>query len=331
MHQSSITLAAAVCLSVSIAAAQTTIASQTFEPTVADTWSYTPSGTVGSGGNLGESGATGNLSGMPTEGAAFFYAQRVSGLKNGDYLRYVVTFDAAAQPAVPLAVGANVGGGVDAFGTALVIIPPGTSTVSLAIEFNAGGNSERIGLDDLVLESASPLPVALTRFSATPADGGIRLDWATASELGADFFAVERRSDDRDDFREVERVRADGGTESLTEYSYFDHSLPSRAGATAYYRLRTVDLDGTASYSRTVAVEFDKLAGVVIGELVPQSDGMFSLDVAAPVRVRVVSPAGQVLAELDFPTVGTHAVDLSHLPRGLYYLTDGRTTRRVSR
>jgi hypothetical protein len=78
----------------------------------------------------------------------------------------------------------------------------------------------------------------------------VQLGWLTASEENSSHFEVERSSDGRN-FTTLATVNAQGNSSSPVTYAEADMSPLS---ATSYYRLRMVDLDGTFSYSKTVAV-----------------------------------------------------------------------------
>ncbi|MGI4869557.1 MAG: T9SS type A sorting domain-containing protein [Janthinobacterium lividum] len=106
-----------------------------------------------------------------------------------------------------------------------------------------------------VSNTANPLPVELTRFTAQPLGADALLKWATASERNNDHFEVEASADGRT-FRRIGQVPGHGSSLQAHEYQFVDPAIARYAISLVYYRLRQVDLDGTASYSpvRTVAV-----------------------------------------------------------------------------
>jgi hypothetical protein len=96
----------------------------------------------------------------------------------------------------------------------------------------------------------TPLPVRLISFTARKQENRVQLNWLTASEENSSHFEVERSSDGRN-FTALTTVNAQGNSSSPVTYVEADMSpLPG----TSYYRLRMVDLDGTFSCSKTVAV-----------------------------------------------------------------------------
>jgi len=109
--------------------------------------------------------------------------------------------------------------------------------------------------------SATPLPVELTRFTAEAQGADALLRWTTASETNNDRFEVEAGTDGRT-FRRIGSVPGHGTSPQPHDYQLLDPALARYAASTVYYRLRQVDLDGTARLSpvRVVAVAATGLA-----------------------------------------------------------------------
>ncbi|QKG54962.1 RCC1-like domain-containing protein [Hymenobacter sp. BRD67] len=101
--------------------------------------------------------------------------------------------------------------------------------------------------------SAAPLPVELLTFTAVAEGAGARLRWATASELSSARFEGER-SPDGVAWERIGTVAAAGSSSTVRRYELLDARLPA-GPAVLYYRLRQVDLDGTAHYSPLRAVQ----------------------------------------------------------------------------
>jgi hypothetical protein len=101
------------------------------------------------------------------------------------------------------------------------------------------------GVCDLVL------PVTLMNFTAARiTEGGftkVRLQWQTAMESNSSHFALERSNNGIFPHMVVGHVAAAGNSNSLLTYTYTDQ-YPSNS-AINYYRIRTVDQDGTYNIS----------------------------------------------------------------------------------
>lgn len=107
-----------------------------------------------------------------------------------------------------------------------------------------------LGLSDTVTSFLS-LPVSLVRFEGKWVQNkGVELNWETASEINTSGFTVER-SEDGHNFSSVGSVPARNGNGGT--YQYEDHI--AAPGNTVYYRLKTVDKDGSFSYSKVVQVQ----------------------------------------------------------------------------
>lgn len=97
------------------------------------------------------------------------------------------------------------------------------------------------------------LPVTLVSFNARVVEKSALLEWQTTSEANASHFEVERSLDARS-FQKIGTVAAAGTSHLLQRYNFMDRSLDNQL-KTVYYRLRSVDLDNTFSYSRAISLQ----------------------------------------------------------------------------
>lgn len=103
-----------------------------------------------------------------------------------------------------------------------------------------------------VREQILPLNwVSITAQKSGPAT--VLIKWVTANELNNDHFVVER-SMDGNTFLPLGKVAAATTGTTRNNYQYSD--LQPQKGIN-YYRIKQVDKDGTASFSKTVQVVFD--------------------------------------------------------------------------
>jgi hypothetical protein len=137
----------------------------------------------------------------------------------------------------------------------------GTYTFTYTATDNQGAESATAAT--FTIPVAAPLPVVLVSFEAQRTGLAATLSWATASETGSDYFAVERSTDGQT-FAEIGRVASHGTTTQAHTYQLLDANLTRYGAALVYYRLRQVDLNGTIAYStvRTVAVPAASGAGL---------------------------------------------------------------------
>jgi hypothetical protein len=98
-------------------------------------------------------------------------------------------------------------------------------------------------------DNSNPLPIELVRFSGECDGNVVNLSWTTASEVNVSHYEVERTIDG-EHFDKVAEVVAVGFSNNLHSYDAKDEH--PYAG-TAYYRLKSVDLDGSFEYSDLIA------------------------------------------------------------------------------
>jgi hypothetical protein len=189
----------------------------------------------------------------------------------------------------------------------------------------------RTGLADFSIwtlgNSANPLPVQLVDFTATAQGTAVALAWHTATEVNSDRFEVER-SPDGTTFSKLDAIAAHGTTMAAQSYSYQDIQLPASV-PTIYYRLRQVDLDGTAHYSsvRTVAVSNEGLA--VFPN--PAHANATLIGTAPSTLVQVFDALGRVVLATTTNAAGTALLALpTGLPAGVYVVRAGSQATRLT-
>lgn len=102
-----------------------------------------------------------------------------------------------------------------------------------------------------VAGQAITLPLQLVDFSAAAAHNNtIQLNWATANEVNTSHFTLQR-SYDAVGFNDVTTITATGN--AFNTYSYTDAAYKT-GDVLLYYRLKMVDKDGTAAYSKTISL-----------------------------------------------------------------------------
>ncbi|TDE12313.1 T9SS type A sorting domain-containing protein [Dyadobacter psychrotolerans] len=144
-----------------------------------------------------------------------------------------------------------------------VTVPLGFKNLSTGLAFRIYGfNADYRGtfyIDQVVLNgevTSFVLPVNLTYFNARSTENRVNLFWETSWEKNSKEFIVER-SIDLINFSAIGTVNAAGETEERAQYVFQDE-LPF-AGA-SYYRLKMVDTDLRAAYSkiRDIEIHYDQ-------------------------------------------------------------------------
>ena len=154
---------------------------------------------------------------------------------------------------------------------------------------------------------------------------GTILKWTTLSEVGHDIFIVERSSDGVT-YENIGMVEAAGNVRNGKDYRFLDNNFPA---ANSYYRLRNVDLDGTASFSQTVAVQRITRNDFAVARIrQAEISGLFECSIDCRAEGDLILHIHNYNGEL----VATHqhsfrsglndlTTDLADEPEGIYFLT----------
>jgi hypothetical protein len=196
---------------------------------------------------------------------------------------------------------------------------PATSN---AITTWAGGNGPTGTYGITVTGVNGTLPVELSSLRVVCDDGSAIVTWTTQSESGSAEFDVELRPHGSDFFRTAGFVAAAGRP---TAYAYRVENLDPGLYA---FRLRQIDVDGSASYTSVVEAEVALSGSHFVSSAFPNpftDETTINVVVSEPqrVRVRVYNLRGQHIATLAdelFEASGTRRLsfDAEGLPSGVY-------------
>lgn len=225
------------------------------------------------------------------------------------------------------------------FGTSGV--EPGTlSGVSLRQTNGSGNDVIMDGIRVATSWSEAGLPVELSWFGATATAGAVELKWRTESEVDNFGFEIERRPFTIQPSPWTTRgfVQGTGTSPSPREYAFVDK--PGEPGRYAY-RIRQIDLDGTATWSKEAFVEVETEGQEAVVSCYPNPfNGAVNFLVRVPEEGRVVLTVHDVLGRevaklLDETRLsGTYRVFWSAegVSSGVYYYqADFAGTRTVGR
>jgi hypothetical protein len=102
-------------------------------------------------------------------------------------------------------------------------------------------------------------PVKLASFTAAvnnTNNSKVDLKWSTDTETNLNYIMVEK-STDGVNFKDAALVFTYGNTTAKSDYSFADNISKIKSGA-VYYKLRSVAVDGTTQYSKTLTVVISK-------------------------------------------------------------------------
>lgn len=189
---------------------------------------------------------------------------------------------------------------------------------------NNASNSTEI---DNMRTACSTLPIELVRFGGKALEEGNRIRWRTLSEVHHDRYELER-SKNGSDFTRIATVEGKGGDGSGGQYVHMDPDPYELS----YYRLKSVDMDGSTFHSRIIPVQ-RRMEGEL--RLFKKAKGRYS------VKIPEASTDGKILIRdafgrkvMTFRSAGSSIVDFNMRDRakGAYLLRytapDGRTRTR---
>ncbi|MBX2840507.1 MAG: hypothetical protein KTR26_01950 [Flammeovirgaceae bacterium] len=113
---------------------------------------------------------------------------------------------------------------------------------------DGNGLNGEVGLDENGVNTGL-LPIELVSFSREHKNGGIMLNWTTASEINFSHFELHYSTDGYQ-FKKIAQIQGKNLGTGRNEYTFLHSNVLS--GNHYYYRLKNIDLDSTYSYSKVI-------------------------------------------------------------------------------
>ena len=209
--------------------------------------------------------------------------------------------------------------GTDFFATISGINIPGQTnfqvTISLTIGGSTGTTNNVIITDyrnNAIQKVNGALPVNFTGINARLVNGSVNLNWTVDAEEHVLGYEVEKSNDGRN-FAKLGTVAAN----KQMQYSFVDATF----SGTAYYRVKSVDVDGKFKYTSVVSMKGGK-SGVVVKAFPTITRGAITVQHDAAVKGSSISIASQEGRIVKSVLPGNGAiqtnVDLSSLQAGIY-------------
>ena len=157
------------------------------------------------------------------------------------------------------------------------------------------------------------IPVELTSFTGSVENGLVSLQWQTATETNNRGFEVQRKTGDYN-WQTVGFVSGKGTTTQMSNYTYSDNPVGITTLTKISYRLKQLDYDGTANYSKEINVEFSgapksfSLDQNYPNPFNPATVIRYAVPNESKVKVVVYNLAGEVVKELvnEVQSAGFH-------------------------
>lgn len=135
-----------------------------------------------------------------------------------------------------------------------------TSNLNNHVVGTTGVNTITIGKITAV-DAGIVLPLQLLSFVARKVEQTAFLEWTTVNEKNVDRFEVEKAVENNGNFTTMSTLKAKGGNSQQQQlYNYTDHHPVMGWN---YYRLKIIEENGNATYSRVVALLFDENGNMV--------------------------------------------------------------------
>ena len=200
-------------------------------------------------------------------------------------------------------------------------IVPGNSTSGVTLSQTLGAFNNFF---TLAFGPSSSLPIKLTSFSAEKGQGYNVIHWTADCLSTQAIFEIERSYDGKT-FTKIETIVAD----QVRCQMPFDIQDRTSGQSTVYYRLKVIDVDGAAYYSRIAALIYKNKGFDIVG-IYPTvvSSGQLKVNVTAASNTKVEffisNSLGQVMKKMQVNVgAGDNVVELrvNQLNTGVYQLT----------
>jgi subtilisin family serine protease len=193
---------------------------------------------------------------------------------------------------------------------------------STASQSNSPDNLNGWGIINTFAAAQLIIPVELTAFTATYQNGGVFLNWTTATENNNLGFEVERKVD-VGDWMQIGYVQGNGTTTEPKNYSFLDNNVLM---GRYFYRLKQIDYDSNFKYSSIVEVNINpiefELSQNYPNPFNPTTKIRFSVPERSQVKLTLHDVLGREISVLfnDEMNPGTKELELngSSLASGVY-------------
>lgn len=162
----------------------------------------------------------------------------------------------------------------------------------------------------------APLPVTLTKFTATRRNNTGLLQWQTSQELNSKSFTIEKSTDGAL-FIPIGTVAAAGNSQNNINYQFTD---PVLSNGNNHYRLRMNDIDGRSETSLIRTIQADNTAFNLQVFPNPVSNGMLYIRSTSEIsRIELTDISGRMVLQQN--TRGQqHSLNLRSFVKGTYLL-----------
>jgi Secretion system C-terminal sorting domain len=191
---------------------------------------------------------------------------------------------------------------------------------SVIISYKPSSNSTNFGTKSISIGNMTwlaILPSEIVSFSgAKQSNASNLLQWSTNNESNLQYFAVEKSQDGKS-FTELAQIAATNQKQGA-KYIYTDLQT---VNANAFYRIKTVDKDGSVNYSQVIVVRNTKIASLDILVSPNPAADFLTISTNESTVFKNVSFYNTLGQKVDVKTsLINNQIDIRSLPNGFYSL-----------
>lgn len=224
----------------------------------------------------------------------------------------------------------------------LICVPEATGQGTNTLTFEAndgsiGGQNYYLYVSDNTQHSFTlniannSLPIELSHFSGRTDEKANVLEWSTTTEINSRIFVVERSISGRNNWLKLGEVVAAGYSNTLLNYNLMDNEPITKA----YYRLRSINNNGSFQFSNTIVLE-RKVESTLEIYPVPATESIkvayqSTNDEATLLTIRDV--AGREVYQISLYSakgLNESSIVISQLSSGIYFITLDNKNMRVT-
>lgn len=164
----------------------------------------------------------------------------------------------------------------------------------------------------------SAVPVKFSAFEVKANGDVAMLHWQTATENNNSGFEIERSADGSNDWKTIGFVAGKGNASQLNDYTFTDNTP---ANGLNYYRLNQKDFDGNSSFSKIVSVTIAKSGTIKLYPTLTTGKVNLTMNDRNLLHTQylIFDNNGKRVLSGMLNSV-EQSIDVSTLPRGLYFL-----------
>ncbi len=183
------------------------------------------------------------------------------------------------------------------------------------------GHGTNTGTFDLTI-NAAVLPLDLLEWRGTSMETGNKLTWTTANEVNTSNFSIEKLFNNND-WRSIGTLDASGNSAEILNYEFMDESPE----VSELYRLKSMDLDGTYTYSDVIEIKREVKTNEVNVYPNPFANDV-KLDIELiqnqDISITIYDMTGKLVSELNYEGISgknSYTLNMAEQQVGVYLLS----------